>query len=688
MEYGKNILPQDAVMYELQNADIQNGILHMSPGGHLKYTFTEADIVTLSEYIRVSLITDISTDRYIPKVRAHIHLETEDGIFYNNSLYPTGASSGVYTQELHMKAGSYRAFTFEIFAEEAITFTMWELCAEAADEDIKTVIEGVEQSLPRLLFDYNMRPLVINQDEMSIALITFKLLDHTDLQGHFQMAYVASEACTLTLRFKDNGATELFAPLLYDLHAGRGSVGVPHAYLDRLAGIHAVNVTAQINTGTLAIDTRGILFTIDGGYLAERVIDVGVDMRDISIRQLAASYGPDEIWIVGIESGEVLVRKREYSSKATISFEPQYSLGRGIDAAIEFDGVWLLKDSYDNHTLETEEFPWVFWLDEENTLWAQYGVDENSRVQLDTEVTSMGVCRGYKSADYPEHDQGLICVYIKDSVAYYRQYAYITAVGVVTWDERYTLYDEEYVNSVHVHRLNDYRIGIVISTDTKNLWYITDRTYVTQATPPERVSYINSIYPAMGVLPADAEVPAPEFTTTWNKDNMTLAVQFTHGVRSLFDDLLHKFTFNGLNVYEDIKDFYIKGNSIIIKLKNWPKFNVVIKPNNYVVHYYVPNVGYYPMVDTEFIFNLRFFEEHIDYSMGISGESCVYRVQYSTMDMPSESVEYIVGFNGSGAVRSVSVNYSNVTLDDEFVDYNMGLTGGNAVVSYVGDEPI
>ena len=204
MEYGKNILPADAAMYTLQNADIQAGILHMSAGGYLKYEFSEADIVTLSEYIRVALVAEPFTDRYKPKVRIHIHLESEEGGFYNNTLYPTEFTSGVYLQELQMKAGKYNKFTFEVFANEAISFTMWELCPEATDEDIQTIIEGVEQSLPRLLYDYNMWPLTVSQDEKTIALITYRLLDHTDLQGHFQMTYVASEACTLTLRFKDN----------------------------------------------------------------------------------------------------------------------------------------------------------------------------------------------------------------------------------------------------------------------------------------------------------------------------------------------------------------------------------------------------------------------------------------------------------------------------------------------------
>lgn len=486
MEYGKNILPTDAAMYTLRRANIQDGILYMSAGGYLMYEFSETDIVTLSEYIRVAIISEPFTDRYTPKVRIRIHLESEESEFYNVSLYPTEFSSGIYLQELKLKAGKYKRLTFEIFAEENITFTMWEFCPEAADEDIQTVIEGVEQSLPRLLYDYNMWPITVEQYEKTIALITFRLLDHTDLQGHFQMAYVASKACTLTLRFKDNGSTELFSPLLYDLHAGRGSIGIPHAYMERLAGIHSVIVTAQINTGTLAIDTRGILFTIDGGYLAERMLDIGVDMRDITIRQLSQDNGPDEIWIVGIEAGEALVRKRKYDQKATISFTPCFSVGKAIEAAIEFDGNWILRNNDVVSTLETQEYPWIFWTDIESILYGQLGDDETTKVILDTDVSKIYACRGFSSMDYQEQDQGLVVAYIKDGKVYYRQYVYNATLTYNAWDDPCVL-DESLTNvtAIAIQRLNDYRLGFSVVLNNETRLYITDRMYVGQAVPKE-----------------------------------------------------------------------------------------------------------------------------------------------------------------------------------------------------------
>lgn len=549
MEYGKNILPTDAAMYDLHKASISNGVLHMLTGGYLKYTFNETDIVALSEYVRVSLVPEHFTPRYMPRVSVHIHLETEDGAFFNDALYPTEFVSGVYLQELQLKAGKYKTFTFEIFADEAIDFTLWELCPEAADEDIQVIIEGVEQSLPRLLFDYNTWPLVVNADEKTIALITFRLLDATDLQGHLQMTYVASEPCTLTLRFKDNGSTELFAPLLYDLHAGRGSVGVPHAYLERLAGIHAVIVTAQVSSGTLTIDTRGILFTIDGGYLAERTLDIGVDMRDLSIRQLAHDYGPDEIWIIGIEAGEAFVRRRLYDPKTTITFEPLYSLGKAKDAAIEFDGNWVLRPDDDCYTLETYEEPWVFWINAYDELVAQIGNDETTRVTLDTQVSSMYVCRGYKSAYYPDFDQGLICAYIKEGKAYYTQYLYEAAGNFYRWTQP-ELVDESLtgVTQISVGRLNDYRVQITVKYSGGIKTYISDRTYVNQAVPKETLFLSDPLYTPFAYYPSDYDTSVNVIEHEFIADSPNAAYQLNFTVDKILElkayDIAEFITFN------------------------------------------------------------------------------------------------------------------------------------------------
>lgn len=576
MEFGNNILKNESAYYELKNASISNGILTIRPGGSAKCTIDSDYIVRATEYFLVNMIVEPFTDNYNPKAQARIHfVSSDEQSCYNYSLFPVESSTGVYSQQIKLKAGEYKEFTFEITSKEQIRVLVWELCPEAADEDIKTVIEGVEQSLPKLLYDYNTWPLHVEQDERTIALITFRLLDHTDLQGHFQLTYVASEPTTLTLRFKDNETTELFSPLMYDLHAGRGSVGVPHAYLERLAGIHSLIVTAQVTNGSLAIETRGILFTIDGGYLAERMLDIGADVQDISIRQLSDDYGPDEIWIVGLEKEEALVRKRKYDLKATIGFEPVLSLGRAKAAAIEFDGIWVLRDNTSRYTIETEEFPWLFWVDMNDTLWCRKGEDESTLRSLAEGVTSCFACKGYSSTMYPEQDQGLIIAYIRAGKACYRQYRYIQSEGQVDWDFENIFEDYLDVTKVAVHRLNDYRISFEITTTTNNYWLISDRTYVNQAIPIEQTnppiidSLITTITPDINL-----KGTAVEFADkTAAQDTFVIEYDYPLDVLEYTDmkDLI-TVTVDGKEVSKDeyaggIKSVKFEDNQLIVKLK-------------------------------------------------------------------------------------------------------------------------
>lgn len=603
MGYGSSILKTESAYYELKNASISGGILTIKPGGSAKCTINSDYIVRATEYFRVNLITEGHTDNYEPKTRVDIHfVSNEDENVYNYTIYPTESSAGVFSQEIQVKAGEYKDFTFEISSKETLRFLVWELCPEAADENIKTVIEGVEQSLPKLLYDYNMWPLHVDQDERTIALITFRLLDHTDLQGHFQLTYVASEATTLTLRFKDNEATELFSPLLYDLHAGRGSVGVPHAYLERLAGIHSLIVTAQVSSGTLAIETRGVLFTIDGGYLAERMLDVGADMQDISIRQLSEDNGPDEIWVVGIEKDECLVRKRKYDPKATVGFEPVLSLGYAREAAIEFDGRWVLRANNENYTLETEEYPWVFWVDKDYYLQAQIGNDESTRVTLERFATCIHTCRGYKSELYPEQDQGIILVFIKNEQAYYVQHQYNKTTQTYRWGEVIELDSSlTAVSYITVNRLNDYRVQITVKHATGVKTYISDRTYVNQATFPEVYSGVNPTKHIFAFYPNDYDITLRVINQTFEavtediSDGTVCRLTFTVDKILKFTgyDIAELITFNSDSVpeyNEDTGEAYV--NSVFMHtdtLKELTTFTISLKykPKKLVTYVYL-----------------------------------------------------------------------------------------------------
>ncbi len=570
MKYTTNILPTRAAAYTLTNASIVDGMLNISSNGSARYVFTKDVLSRLTEHFRLSMYTTTPLDNYSPSVFVYITAQTSEG-YYNYTCTPTG--SDIYSAEIMLEAADYLYFAITITSKIPVTFSLWELCPEAADDNTTTIIEGVEQSLPKLLDDHNMYPFTISQAEDTIALITCNLLNDTDLQGGFLLVYNAPQDCVLTLRFKDNGATELFCPLIYDLKAGRGNIGVPHAYLNRLAGLHNITVTAQVSVGTIAVATRGMLFTIDGGYLAQRVIDFGTDIRDISVRQLPSDTSPSEIWAIGIENNEAVVRRRSYNDNTTSSYEPMFAVGEAIEAAIEFDGNWVLRQGATVYTLETEEVPYVFTVDTLGNLYVQHGGDEASRLLLDTGVSKISACRGYKSHVRPEEDQGLVVAYIKNSTIYYRAYRYEAATGVYFWDYAKGLQELGEATFVNVHRLNDYRVGIASTTLTGNMWAISDRTYVSQASKPE--------YYSIGTVSSTAicsmipSVDTSELTyEAFVEDASHFSIVFNVPVRSAAGDISKDIILSGGATNNDIQEITVVDNVINIVLKEDAPVNV------------------------------------------------------------------------------------------------------------------
>lgn len=583
MAYTNSFLPKEAAYYTLRNATLSNGILTINAGGSVELPLTEQILVNVTKTFSFNYQLNYPLDIYA-KITLVFDFKLDDGKCQTLSVFPSSLDTNVHSIILSTLDGKLVEGTVSITSEVACQFNIWELCPEASNVEIQTVINGVEQSLPKLLYDYNTWPLQVNEYEQTISVITCRLLDNTDIQGHFSMTGMASESAILTLRFYDNEAEELFAPLEYDIRVGYNSVGVPHSYLARLAGIHSFTVTAQVTTGTLDIDTRGILFTIDGGYLAAREITIGMDVRDLTIKQTSINSSPEEIWLIGIDEGEAFIRKRSYSDQNTnVGFEPVSSLGKAKDGAIEFDGKWVLRANSQKFTLETEDQPWYFWVDMDNKLIAQDGEDETTRVILDTGVTQVNVCRGYSSILYPEQDQGLVAVYIKGGKPHYIQYVYDVTLGAKRWLQPELLINE-HVLDLRVHRLNDYRLGFELTTPTRNLWLYTSRTYVAQAIPKEQGS-VNLSEKSMFLYAHKDEDLSVAYSQAISEDALTLYINVTKRIRYFYDwrDIL---SFDEDSIPDSAVDKVEVENgdnsaTIIISLKEPSKkliTNVVVNP--------------------------------------------------------------------------------------------------------------
>lgn len=577
MSYGSNILKKEAAYYSLVNATIINGILHIGAGGSATQTLSVSDLPAVTKNMLFTCISDDEySNHYVPDIQVIVYTKMNSDVTYSKAiLYPVQVAPNKYSCEFTMEEGSYDEMYVTLKAQKSVNLTLWELCAEAADESAIVEIEGVKQSLAKLLYDYNTGIFTGDNEETTIAFITCRLIQNTDVQGHLIFTFANTHACCMTIRFYDNDSEELFTPLYYDLKPGNNSIGIPHAFLNRLAGRHNFYVTAQVSSGTFTVPVRGALFTIDAGYLAKREIDLAMDICDIAIRQLAADNGPNEIWAVGLDKSIAYVRYRKYKEdNANVGWTAVGSLGKALYAAIEFDGNWVLRNNEDQYTLETEEIPYIFIVDEQHNLYAYHGIDDEVPILLDTNVSTVSACKGYSSNFYLEQDQGLVVAYIKNNKAFYRQYVYDTGLKAKHWLDAELLITEP-VESLHVHRLNDYRLGFELSNTSRNIWMYTSRTYVAQAVSREIISPSYQENLAMLYCPADTDLSV-SMETAISEDILTIQLLLNRELVCYDSDMRNVITFDEDSLdYSDIEKISFKnvgeGSIITIKLNKRPK---------------------------------------------------------------------------------------------------------------------
>lgn len=485
MAYSSNILPRSAAYYTLSNASITNSMLEVEAGGYAEIQISKQMLPVLTEKMLVVVHPSVFSNGYTnDAVQVAISILTSDGEYIDYLVSATYDKSGVFNTELILPEGEYSLLTYRISSKIPATIYNWELCAEEAS-DMTAIIEGIEQELPRLLYDYNTYSYAIAQKELTVGLIACYLLDSTDLQGHFTLSFFATERCNVHVRIKDNGVTELFSPQVYTVERGYASISIPHAYLKKKATDHNFSVTVQCTNGQLSIPVRGLLYTIDGGYLATRLLDPGIDIEDISIKQVSTDTEPSEIWAVGFEGNRIVLSRRIYSQQLRANWTAVKDFGEGLAAAVEFRGQWNHRTSWEKNTMDTEATPYVFILGVDNVLRVYSGADFSTVFEIDTEVSMMSACQGFNSMYDIEQDQGLIVAYVKNGDVYYMQYLFNASADRYMWHGSILLYDGDDASFVSVHRLPDYRVGICVEHTNGINWYITDRTYVSQTVKPE-----------------------------------------------------------------------------------------------------------------------------------------------------------------------------------------------------------
>ena len=270
-----------------------------------------------------------------------------------------------------------------------------------------------------------------------------------------------------------------------------------------------------------------------------------------------------------------------------------------IDAAIAFDGTWEFTEDFKYYSLFTEETPWAFYVTNDNILY-YWNYRTNTVQQLDTNVMCCAAERGYSPKDYAElnSDQGIVVVYAtKNQEVKYFTYSVTSGTEFKQWlgPETITTFTNETIKSVQVHRLNDYRVGVLITTDKKSYWYITDRVYSQMAFRPEKFNLVSSkIAPFIHIsMRRDGINETIQPTFTWeiseNKDVVTITSNARILIEGNYD--ISK-AISGTANMPPIRDIKVTDYTITVYFERPAEatFTITFNPNNIRVSAYVPDI--------------------------------------------------------------------------------------------------
>lgn len=212
-----------------------------------------------------------------------------------------------------------------------------------------------------------------------------------------------------------------------------------------------------------------------------------------------------EIYAIGLVDGRATVKVAENKDYIDdVIWETIEILGEAIECAIEFDGDWT--KIVGQYRFETEEKPWAFWIDNNNILWGQHLLDNSTKIELSNEVVKLTAVKGYRNIIFPDKDQGLVVMYIKeDGLVYYRSRIF-TSEGIYVWDNEILVTEfTKIATAIRSFRTNDYRIGFIIEdTDGISTMLLTDRNWAGIAIGSEKI-YANPYEIHLDLIDLDYE---------------------------------------------------------------------------------------------------------------------------------------------------------------------------------------
>jgi hypothetical protein len=456
------------------------------------------------------------------------------------------------------------------------------------------------------------------------------------------LSYIASEPTEVIIRIKDNEISELYTPMTFKLAPGRGTIGIPHGYLVKRQGYHNFTVTAQVTTGSLIVDTRQVMYIIDGGRIAYGVMDIGAIAYDVTVRKLATETQISYIYAICIDEGMCTVKRAEYTESPGAAWVTVANIGPAIDAAIEFGGDWAFNTN--PYTFNTEEEPWIAWVSPEGALTAQRLYDANTAVTLATDVTHVSVVRGWNNTLTLGQDHGLLFVYIKSASVYYRARA--TQIdGNKVWEaERAFELFTGIAVEVNAFRTNDYRVGINVLDDAG-----VTHTFLT----PRNWSGIG-IEPHTITVTVKAEVTFTEVTYHKAFEEEIVTVSANADVAMLFGR-----TDNTITEIENLP--VTKTDEFSQEYQDWG-FLVRV-----TLDYFAVNIPTITLVDTQY--NSQIPVSYVEEVVGSGGFQFDVYVDDVAAEFGLNTVQQTVQVTVSGAVNEAG--YIHDTMVEEFTPVNL-----------------
>lgn len=292
--------------------------------------------------------------------------------------------------------------------------------------------------------------------------------------------------------------------------------------------------------------------SVDAVLVNKEAFTLGIEVYDVAAQQRINETTVSNFYIVG-KCGNYfgLWSVPEEYSEYTGFYSLQTKLkGNITDMAVAFDGIWDLTPNFRYYTLHTENVPWIFYC-MDGKLYAKYS--NNTAILLADDAIFCAAERGFYPRDYEDiaTDQGIVVAYIdSNNKAWYRTYALVDTNKKAWLDAEKIIDIEESVTYLQIHRLNDYRLGICITTETKSYWIYTERVYAQMAFRPEQFSMDAAFHERslLCIIFNEPNVtPQPNFTWTSNVTRTEITITSDMEMEGITETaLLNAFTTNGV----------------------------------------------------------------------------------------------------------------------------------------------